>query len=292
MAAPVLGGTTTCEGHPEPYISHGPRHCHCPGTDGRGATSYPRKGMTSLGCLVTGRTSVQASALRLGSTVRRATCGDALTTRIVPMPRSSYSRSGRNQKVLVSPFLRLHLVGQLQSAGISGIDRQLVSKVARRCTDMRLLRNMCNEYFLFAQRLLNSTKVAPGLTPSTVFALVAYRSFQLKDFEDNSRRASPLDGLYDLRRGVVRHFIEGLEMEKRDLISGAEPNGGTATCGVDTLKTALAICASSTPNQRIVGLTTSGCEVRSRSPRNRRSRGHEGGRSAFPSPFKTGLRRS
>ncbi len=40
-----------------------------------------------------------------------------------------------------------------------------MNTVARHCTDMRLMRNMCNEYLVFAERLLEPvapTKTAPG----------------------------------------------------------------------------------------------------------------------------------
>lgn len=111
------------------------------------------------------------------------------------------------------------LTGLLKTAGIEGIDRSLISLVARYCTDMRLLQNICNEYLVFSERLLESEKVAPGLTSSNLFALVVYKNFHLEDFENISRRASDLDRLYDFRRGLVRSSIVGLERCKRDLIS-------------------------------------------------------------------------
>lgn len=112
------------------------------------------------------------------------------------------------------------LTGLLRDASITGIDRQLVNLVAQHSTDMRLLRNMCNEYLVFTERLLESKKVAPGLTASNLFALVAYKNFHLKDFEQISRRGSDLDRLYDFRRDLVRNSIAALEQRKRDLASG------------------------------------------------------------------------
>ncbi|MGO3358924.1 MAG: YobI family P-loop NTPase [Bifidobacterium crudilactis] len=114
------------------------------------------------------------------------------------------------------------LTGLLKTAGIAGIDRSLISLVARYCTDMRLLQNICNEYLVFSERLLETKKVAPGLTPSNLFALVAYKNFHLEDFENISRRTSDLDRLYDFRRELVRSSIVVLEDRKRDLISRKE----------------------------------------------------------------------
>lgn len=112
------------------------------------------------------------------------------------------------------------LVDVLDEAGITGIDRRLLGLVARYATDMRLLRNMRNEYLIFAERLLESGNVAPGLTPSNLFALVAYKNFHLEDFEEISRNASDLDHLYRSRRDLVRNSIAQFEQRKRDLATG------------------------------------------------------------------------
>ncbi len=105
----------------------------------------------------------------------------------------------------------------LTDAGIGGIERPLVSVIARHATDMRLLLNIRNEYLVFAERLLESQKVAPGLTASNLFALIGYKNFHLADFENIARQASVLDLLYDCRRELVRSNIERLEREKRVL---------------------------------------------------------------------------
>ena len=109
------------------------------------------------------------------------------------------------------------LVDLLTEAGIDDIQRPLVSLVARYATDMRLLRNIRNEYLVFAERLLESDNVAPGLTASNLFALVAYKNFHMADFEDIARQASVLDRLYDYRRELVRSNIERLERDKRSV---------------------------------------------------------------------------
>lgn len=108
----------------------------------------------------------------------------------------------------------------LDEAGITGIDRRLVNLVAQHATDMRLLRNMRNEYLVFAERLLESDKVAPGLTPSNLFALVAYKNFHLEDFEQIARRGSDLDRLYRYHRDLVRQSVQALEQRKRNLLAG------------------------------------------------------------------------
>lgn len=100
------------------------------------------------------------------------------------------------------------------------LDRQLVDLVARHSTDMRLLRNICNEYQIFAARLLEGGKIAPGLTPTNLFALVTYKNFHLEDFEQISRRNSDLDRLYDASRRLVTSAIAHCEGKQRTLKSG------------------------------------------------------------------------
>jgi hypothetical protein len=108
----------------------------------------------------------------------------------------------------------------LADAKITGIDRPLVDLVAQHATDMRLLVNMRNEYLVFAERLLEVHNQAPGLTPSGLFALVAYKNFHLEDFEHISRRGSDLDDLYRYRRDLVRSSVARLDGRKRDLLRG------------------------------------------------------------------------
>ena len=124
----------------------------------------------------------------------------------------------------VVPFIshrtaREHLHQLLQEAGVTGIERSLLELVAKHATDMRLLMNMRNEYLVFAERLLDSDKVAPGLSASHLFALVAYKNFHLEDFEDISRRSSDLDRLYDYQRELVATSVADRERSKRDLLA-------------------------------------------------------------------------
>lgn len=128
----------------------------------------------------------------------------------------------------IVPFIshrtaREHLHQLLQEADVTGIERPLVELVAKHATDKRLLLNMRNEYLVFAERLLQSDKVAPELSPSHLFALVAYKNFHLEDFENISRRSSNLDRLYDHHRELVATSVADREQTKRDLVAGATP---------------------------------------------------------------------
>lgn len=124
----------------------------------------------------------------------------------------------------VVPFIshrtaRDHLHQLLEEARITGVDRALVELVAEHATDMRLLVNMRNEYLVFAERLLKSDKVAPDLTASHLFALIAYKNFHLHDFENIARRASDLDRLYDCHQELVATSVADREQAQRRLLA-------------------------------------------------------------------------
>lgn len=113
------------------------------------------------------------------------------------------------------------LLGQLEKRGIqeSALDKQLLGLVARHATDMRLLTNICNEFIVFAERLLWIDKPAPGLTEDHLFALVSYKNFHLSDFEAIPARGSTLDELERFHVNLVRDSVKALQKERRRLIS-------------------------------------------------------------------------
>ncbi|NYI76816.1 hypothetical protein [Nocardioides panzhihuensis] len=114
------------------------------------------------------------------------------------------------------------LVRLLDERDITGVDPRLVNTVAQHCTDMRLMRNICNEYLVFAERLLEPaapTTPAPGLGATHLFALVVYKNFHLEDFESITRRDSDLDKVYDFAQRLTRDTISAHEKRIRDLLA-------------------------------------------------------------------------
>jgi len=107
------------------------------------------------------------------------------------------------------------LIKLIDAFGITKIDRKLVNIVAQHSTDMRLMRNICNEFLVFEERLLKANNVAPDLDESRLFALVAYKNFHLADFENISRRESDLDTLYSYHQSIIRTSIQSLEARAR-----------------------------------------------------------------------------
>lgn len=143
----------------------------------------------------------------------------------------------------------------LADAGVTDIDRRLVGVAARHGTDMRLLRNICNEYVVFAERLLVGKQVAPDLEPSKLFALVAYKNFHLTDFELITRRASALDRLLQYKQDLVRTHIARLQVRQRELVS--HPETARASKPVAT-RLAKGVRAHSEALLRVRGVNASG----------------------------------
>lgn len=97
------------------------------------------------------------------------------------------------------------------------VSRRLIDIVARHVTDMRLLENICNEYVVFAQRLLLPSHRAPGISADAVFALVVYKNFHMSDYEQIFHRNSKLDGLEQIRRSIVTTSIRELQEHRGGL---------------------------------------------------------------------------
>jgi len=98
--------------------------------------------------------------------------------------------------------------GSLSDVGFD-IPTGLVDLTARHITDMRLIKNIRNEFVVFAQRILAQTdKSNPlNLRPDLLFAMMIYKSTHLSDFERIRSGTSTLDRLYDASRQFVNQNI-------------------------------------------------------------------------------------
>ncbi|WP_141879660.1 hypothetical protein [Homoserinimonas aerilata] len=101
------------------------------------------------------------------------------------------------------------------------MERKLLSLVGRHTTDMRLMTNICNEFVVYAEKLLWSANPVPGMTPDDLFAIVVYKNFHVTDFEALPQRESALDTLERRRRDFVQESIKALQA-KRESISRGE----------------------------------------------------------------------
>lgn len=80
--------------------------------------------------------------------------------------------------------------------------RAVVDIVGAHLTDMRLIKNICNEYEMFRRRILADDGLKE-LTPDRLFALIVYKNLYLADYEKIRNGTSQLDTLYRAYRDWV-----------------------------------------------------------------------------------------
>ena len=63
------------------------------------------------------------------------------------------------------------------------IDDKLIKLAARYVPDMRLLKNIRNEFVVFREKLFQKNKNSLNLNESELFTMMLYKSTHLSDFE-------------------------------------------------------------------------------------------------------------
>lgn len=88
-----------------------------------------------------------------------------------------------------------------------GIDLRLIGLLSKHVTDMRLIKNMHNEFLVFNNELMAATEEQSGklkLDVDRVLAIVAYKSIYPRDFEKLRMGTSCLDDIYRFKLSIVR----------------------------------------------------------------------------------------
>lgn len=98
--------------------------------------------------------------------------------------------------------------------------------VAKHITDMRLLRNIVNEYRVFKTRVLGP-KTPKGLEEDMLFAVIAYKNTHLDDFERIRVSDSNLDRVYRRSRLIISKGLTELAAEIDSLESMQAPHVDT-----------------------------------------------------------------
>ncbi|MDR6120122.1 hypothetical protein QE370_003306 [Aeromicrobium sp. SORGH_AS981] len=82
--------------------------------------------------------------------------------------------------------------------------QEVVDLVGSYITDMRLIKNICNEYDMFRTRILRDDGLE-GLKPDKLFASIVYKNLYLSDYERLRTGDSLLDDVYKAYRAWVAH---------------------------------------------------------------------------------------
>lgn len=102
----------------------------------------------------------------------------------------------------------------LEEIGLE-IDDALIKLAARYVPDMRLLKNICNEFIVFKEKILSNKENSLNLKDSELFAMMLYKSTHLSDFELIRLGTSNLDKLYQISRQLVTKNISKIESSLR-----------------------------------------------------------------------------
>lgn len=97
------------------------------------------------------------------------------------------------------------------------IDEELIDIASRYVPDMRLLKNVRNEFIVFRDRILTGEGQKLKLNDSELFAMMLYKSTHMLDFEAIRTGESKLDKIYMKSREIVIENMQDVEKEVRSV---------------------------------------------------------------------------
>ncbi|WLH59468.1 DNA-binding protein [Pseudomonas sp. FP2294] len=136
---------------------------------------------------------------------------------VIPVVPFITHRSARN--------LALQLLDQVEHQ----VAPELLDLATQYVPDMRLLKNVRNEFIVFRDRIFSGDGKQLSLSETDLFAMMLYKSTHLADFETIRLGHSKLDILYKLSRELVAENIKRIEGELRVLRQQITRINGAAT---------------------------------------------------------------
>ncbi|WP_087134047.1 DNA-binding protein [Micrococcus lylae] len=136
---------------------------------------------------------------------------------VIPVVPFITHRSARN--------LATQLLGKIEHK----VAPELLDLAAQYVPDMRLLKNVRNEFIVFRDRIFSGDGEQLDLSETDLFAMMLYKSTHLTDFETIRLGKSNLDTLYKLSRELVAENIKRIEGERRVLRQRLARINGAAT---------------------------------------------------------------
>ncbi len=136
---------------------------------------------------------------------------------VIPVVPFITHRSARN--------LAVQLLGEIEHK----VAPELLDLAAQFVPDMRLLKNIRNEFIVFRNRIFSGDGSKLNLSETDLFAMMLYKSTHLTDFETIRLGTSKLDILYKASRKLVTENIKRIEGERRMLLERLSRIDGIAT---------------------------------------------------------------
>ncbi|MER2134273.1 MAG: DNA-binding protein [Arthrobacter sp.] len=122
-----------------------------------------------------------------------------------------------------------NLIAQLLGEIDHKIDSCLLDLAAQYVPDMRLLKNVRNEFIVFRDRIFAGHGAELNLSQTDLFAMMLYKSTHMAEFEAIRLGTSKIDILYQLGRTVVTSRIKEDEMDRRMLLRRVAQLNGAET---------------------------------------------------------------
>lgn len=135
---------------------------------------------------------------------------------VIPVVPFITHRSARN--------LAVQLLNEIEH----NVAPELLDLAAQYVPDMRLLKNVRNEFIVFRDRIFSGDGEQLNLSETNLFAMMLYKSTHLADFETIQLGTSMLDTLYKLSRELVTENIKKFEGERRELVQRVSQINGVA----------------------------------------------------------------
>lgn len=148
---------------------------------------------------------------------------DAATTGLDDPAQVESVRANRTKffdlVIPVVPFITHRSARNLTTQILRGIEHEvsddLIDLAGRFVPDMRLLKNVRNEFVVFRGRVFSGDGDKLGLSETDLFAMMLYKSTHLSDFEVIRLGKSKLDRLYGISRALVGVNVARVERELR-----------------------------------------------------------------------------
>lgn len=133
----------------------------------------------------------------------------------------------------VVPFITHSSARNLAVQLLNQVEHEVASELldlaAQYVPDMRLLKNVRNEFIVFRDRIFSGDGEQLKLSETELFAMMLYKSTHLTDFESIRLGKSNLDLLYKISRELVAENIRRIEDELRVLRQQIARVNGAAT---------------------------------------------------------------
>ena len=97
------------------------------------------------------------------------------------------------------------------------VDYQLLDLAVLHLPDMRMLKNVRNEFVVFRSRILQADGLKLGLSETDLYAMMLYKNVYISDFEKIRIRASVLNKLYERSRSFIVENLSRLDKEQASL---------------------------------------------------------------------------